>query len=184
MTNLGSILKRRDIIFLTKFCVVKALFFPVVMYWCELDHKEDWVLKNWCFQTVMPDKALESPLDSKGIKPVNPKGNQSWIFIGGTDAGAEAPILWPPDVKSLIGRDPDAGKYWRQEEKGMSEDKIVGWHHWLNGHEREQALGDGEGQGSLTCCSPWAHKELDTTERLDKNMTQQSHYWAHTLRKL
>ena len=109
------------------------------------------------------EKTLESPLDCK-IKPVNLKGNKSWIFIGRTDAEAEAPILWPPDVKSqLIRKDPDAGKGLRQKEKGMTEDEMVGWHHWLNGHEFEQAQGDGEGQGSLMCCIPLVHKESDTT---------------------
>ena len=119
--------------------------------------------------TVVLKKTLESPLDSKEVKPVNPKGNQSWIFIGGTDAEAEAPILWPPDAKSqLTGKDPDAGKDCGQE-KGITEDKMVGCHHWLNGHEFEQALGDGEGQGSLACCSLWGRKELDLTERVNNN---------------
>ena len=113
-------------------------------------------------------KTLESPLDCKKIKPVNPKGNQSWVFIGRTDAEAEGPILWPPDVKNwLIWKDPDAGKDWRQEEKGMTEDEMVGWYHWLDEHEFEQALGVGDGQGSLVCCSPWGHKELNTTEWVD-----------------
>ena len=112
----------------------------------------------------MLEKILQNPLDSKEIKPVNSKGNQQWIFIGRTDAKAEALILWLPDVKNwLIGKDPDAGKDWRQEEKGMTEDKMVGWHHWLDGHEFEQALGVGDEQGSLVCCNPWGHKELDTT---------------------
>ena len=134
----------------------------------ELDHKEGWAPKNWCFWTVVLEKTLESPLDCMEIKPVNPKGNQSWIFIGRPDA--EAPILWPPDAKNwLIRKGPDAGKDWRQEEKGMTEDEMVGWHHWLNGHEFEQALGDGEGQVSLTCCSPQGHKESNTTERLNSN---------------
>ena len=111
----------------------------------------------------------ESPLDCKEIKPVNAEGNQSWRFIGRSDAEAETP-LWPPDVKSqLIRKNPDAGKVWRQEEKEMTEDKMVGWHHWLNGHESEQAPGDGEGQGTLACCSPWGCKESDTTERLSNN---------------
>ena len=115
----------------------------------------------------MLDKTLESPLDSK-IKLVNPEGNQSWIFIGRTDAEAEALILWPPDVKNwLIGKDPDSGKNWRQEEKGTTEDEMVGWHHWLNWHEFQQAPGVGDGQGSLACCSPWGCKELDTTEQLN-----------------
>ena len=112
----------------------------------ELDHKESWAPKKWCFWAVVMQKTLESPLDCKDIKPVNPKGNQSWIFIGRTDTEAETPILWPSDAKSwLIGKDPDAGKDWRRE-KGTREDKMVGWHHWLNGHESEQAPGDGEGQ--------------------------------------
>ena len=136
----------------------------------ELDHKEGWVLKNWCFWIVLLEKTLESPLDSKGIKPVNLKGNQPWIFIGRTDAEAEAPLLWPPDVKSwLIGKDPDAGKDWKQEKKGVTEDKMVGWHHWLNGHEFPQTPGDGEEQGSLVCCSPWDCKESDTTRQPNNN---------------
>ena len=126
--------------------------------------------KNWCFRIEVLEKTLESPLDFKEIKPVNPKWNQSWIFIGRTDVEAEAPILWPPDVaRRLIGKDPDSGKDWRQEEKGMIDNKMVGWHHWLNGHEFQQALGDGEGQGSLTCCSPWGCKESDMTEQLNSN---------------
>ena len=108
----------------------------------ELDHKENWVPKNWCFSTVVLEKTLESPLDCKEIKPVNPKGNQPWILIRRTDAGAEAPELWPPNAKcSLIGKDPDAGKDWRQEEKGTTEDEMVIWHHQLNGHEFEQTPG-------------------------------------------
>ena len=134
--------------------------------------KEGWVLKNQCFWTAALKKTLESPLDCK-IKPVHPKGNQSWIFIGRTDAEAEAPILWPPDAKSwLIGKDPDAGKDWRREGKGTTEDEMVGWHHWLTGHEFEQALGDGEGQGSLVC--PWGRKESDMTERLNKTNKQKN----------
>ena len=114
------------------------------------------------------EKTLESPLDYKQIKPVNPKGNQSWIFIGRTDAEAKAPILWPHDLKSrLLRKDPDAGKDWGQEEKGMTEDKMVGWHQWVNGHEFQQAPGNGEEQGSLKCCSPWGLKESDMTERLN-----------------
>ena len=134
----------------------------------ELGHKEGWTPKNWRFWAVVLEKTLESPLDWKEIKSVSPKGNQSWIFIGRTDVEAETPILWPPDVKSwLTGKDPDAGKDWRQEEQGTTEDEMVGWHHWLNRHEFEQALGDGEGQGSLACCSPWGCKESDTTEWLN-----------------
>ena len=125
----------------------------------ELYHQEDWAPKNCCFWTVMLEKTLESPLDCKEIKSVNPKGNRSWIFTRRTVAETEAPILWPPDVKNwLVGEDPDAGKDWRQEEKGTTEDVVVGWHHQLNGHEFEQALGDGEGQGSLACYSPWGCK--------------------------
>ena len=121
----------------------------------ELDHKEDWALKNWCFWTVVLEKSLESSLDSKEIKPVNPKGNQPWIFIGRAGAETEVTILWPPEVNSwLIRKDLDARKDWRQE-KGATEDEMVGWHHWLNEHEFEQTPGDGEGQGSLVCSSPW-----------------------------
>ena len=136
----------------------------------ELDHKGNWVLKNWCFWTVVLEKTLESPLDCKEIKPVNPKGNKSWIFIGRTDdeAEAETPILWPLDAKSwLTGKDPDSGKDWRQEEKGITEDEMVGWHHQLDGHEFEQAPGVGDGQRSLACFSPWGHKESDMTEWLN-----------------
>ena len=129
----------------------------------ELDHKEGSAPKNWCFWAVMLEKTPESPLDFKEIKPVNPKGNRSWIFIRRTDAEAEALMLWPPDMKNwLIGKDADAGKDWRQEEKGTTEDEMVGWHHWLSGHEFEQAPGDSEGQGSLACCGPWGCKESDT----------------------
>ena len=136
----------------------------------ELDHKESWAPKSWCFWTVALEKTLESSLDCKEIKPVNPKRSQSWIFIRRTDVEAEAPIFWPPDVKNrLIRKDPHAGKGWRQEEKGTTEDEMVGWHHWLDGHAFEQALGVGDGQGSLACCSPWDHKELDATEQLNWN---------------
>ena len=122
----------------------------------ESDHKEGWAPKNRCFWTVVLEKILENPLDFKEIKPVNSLGNQPWLFIGRTDAEVEAPVLWPPDAKSrLTGKDPDAGKDWRQEEKAVTENEIVGWHHWLNGHEFEQALGDGGEQGSLACCNPW-----------------------------
>ena len=139
----------------------------------ELDHKEGWMLKNWCFWAMVLEKTLESPLDCKKIKPVDPKGNQSWVFTGRTDAEAEAPILRPPDVKSwLVGKDPDAGKDQRQLEKGAAEDEMIGWHHWLNKHDFEQAPRDGEGQGSLVCCSPWGHKESGMTERLNNKMEQ------------
>ena len=135
-TLLGPVaLQSRAITLPTKVRVVKAVGFPVVMYgMSELDHQEGWVLKNWCFWAVLLE-TLESPLDSKEIKPVNPKGNQPWIYIGRADAEAEAPILWPLDVKNqLIGKDPDAGKDWRQEEKGTKEDEMVGWHERFNRH--------------------------------------------------
>ena len=165
---------------MTKAYIVKAMVFPVVMYRCE-----SWTIKteHWrigCFWTVVQKKTLGSPLDSKEIQPVHPKGNQSWIFIGRTDAEAEAPILWPPDAKNwLIRKDPDSGKDWRQEEKGTIEYEMVGWHHWLHGHEFEQALGDGEGQVSLVCCSPWGCKELDTIELLnnEKDWDQKICFW-------
>ena len=132
----------------------------------ELDCEEGWAPKNWCFWTVVLEKTLESPLDCEEIQSVCPKGIQSWIFIGRTDAETEAPVLWPPDVKNWLTRkDPDAGKDWRQEEKGTTEDEMVGWYHWLDGHELEWAPGVGDGQGGLACCSPWGLKELDTTER-------------------
>ena len=128
--------------------------------------------KRW---TVVLEKTLESPLDGKEIKPVNPKGNQPWIFTGRADADAEAPILWAPDVKSrLIGKDPDASKDWGQEEKGVTEDEMAGWHHWFNRHEFEQTPADREGQGGLACYSPWSHKELDMTEGLNNNKSLKS----------
>ena len=133
MTKLGSILKSRDITLPTKVRLVKAMVFSSSHVWMwELDYKESWEPKNWCFWTVVLEKTLESLLDCKEIQPVNPKGNHFWIFIGRTDAEAETPVLWPPDAKDL-----DAGKDWRQEEKGTTEDERVGWHHQLNGHEFE-----------------------------------------------
>ena len=142
-------------------------FFSSHVWMWELDHKENWAPKIWCFWTVVLEKTLESPLDCEEIQPVNPKANQFWIFIGRNDAEAEAPILWP-DVKNwLIGKDPDAGKDWRQEEKGMIEDEMVGWHQRLDGYEFEQTPGVGDGQGGLACCSPWGHKESDMTEWLN-----------------
>ena len=126
----------------------------------ELDYKESWALKKWCFWTVVLEKTLESPLGFKEIQPVHPKGDQSWVFIGRTDPEAETPILWPPDAKSwLICKDPDAGKDWGQEEKEMTEDEMVGWHHWLNGHGSGWTPGVGDGQGGLECCGSWDHKE-------------------------
>ena len=160
MTNLDSILKSRAITLPTKVHLVKDMVFPLVIDGCE-----SWTIKKavywrinafevWCWQT------LESPLDCKEIQPVHPKGNQSWIVIGRTDAEAEAPIFWPPDEKNwLVRKDPDAGKDLRQEKKGTAEDKVVGWHHQLDGHDFEQPPGDGEGQGSLVCCGPWGRRE-------------------------
>ena len=125
----------------------------------EFDHKESWAWKNWRFWTVVLEKTLESPLDCKDIKPVNPKGNQSWIFIGRIDAEAEGPTFWPPDVKNwLLGKDPDTGKDWRQKEQWMTEDEVVRWHHRLDEQELEWALAVDDGQGGLACCSPWGCK--------------------------
>ena len=141
----------------------------------ELDYKESWAPKNWCFWSVVLEETLESLLDCKEIKLVNLKGNQSWIFIGRTDAEAEAWILWPPDVKSrLTGEAPDAGKDWGQE-KETTEDEMVGWHHQLDGHGFGWTLGVGDGQGGLTCCGSWGCKELDTTER--QNWTELNWIW-------
>ena len=134
----------------------------------ELDYKESWVLQNWCFWTVVLEKTLESPLDCKEIQSVHPKVDRSWVFIGRTDAEAETPILWPPDVRSwLIWKDPDAGKDWGQEEKGTIEDEIVGWHHQLDGHGFVWTLGVGDGQGGLAWCGSRGCKESDTTEQLN-----------------
>ena len=157
----------------TSLCWQKSIYsnygFSSSLVWIwELDLKGSWALKNWCFWTVMLEKTFESPLDSKEIKTVNPKGNQPWIFIRRTDT--EALILWPPDVKSwLIGKDPDAGKDRGQEEKGVTEDRMVRRHHWLNGYEFKQIPGDSEGQGSLACCSPWDGKVSDRTWWLNSN---------------
>ena len=138
------------------------------MYGWELYYKESWAPKNWYFWTGVLEKTFESPLDNKEIKPVNLKGNQIWIFIERTDTEAENLILWPPDVKSwLIWKDPDAGKDWRREDKGTTEDEMAGWHHGLDGREFEWTLGDGDGQGGLACCNSWGHKESDTTEWLN-----------------
>ena len=137
----------------------------------ESSHQEAWAPKNWCFWTVVLEKTLESPLDSKEVKSVNPKGNQSWIFIGRTDAEAEAPILWPPDTKSqIIIKKHWCWKDWRQEEKVATQDDVVGWHHWINRHEFELTPGDSDGQGRLSCRSPWGYKELDKTELLNSNI--------------
>ena len=134
----------------------------------ELDCEESWALKNWCFWTVVLEKTLESPLDCKEIQPVHSKGDQSWVSFGRTDAKAETPVLWPPHAKGwLIGKDPDAGRDWGQEEKGMTEDEMAGWHHWLDGHEFGWTPGVGDGQGGLACYNSWGHKESDTTEWLN-----------------
>ena len=170
MANLNSILESKNITLPTKVHIVKATVFRSVMYGCER-----WTIKKAEHQRtdafeLMLKKTLQSPLGAK-IKAVNPKRNQSWIFIGRTDAEAEAPILWLPDARSwLIRKNPDVGKDWRQEEKGTTEDETVGWHHWLNWHEFEQAPEDGEGQGILVCCSPWDPKESDMTEQLNNKV--------------
>ena len=167
MTSLDNILKSRDIV--NKGPSSQGYGFSSRYVWIwELDYEESWVLKTWCFWTVVLEKTLESPLDCKEIHPVHPKGNPSWVFIGRIDVEAETPILWPPDAKKwLIWKDPDAGKDWGQEEKGTTEDEMVGWHHLLNGHEFEWTLGVDDGQGGLECCSPWGHKESDMAERLN-----------------
>ena len=164
MTNLDSILKSRDIILPRKVHLVKAMVLPVVMYGCEgwttkkAEHQRIDAFELWCW------RRLKRPLDCKEIQPVHPKGHQSWIFIGRTDAETETPILWLPDVKNwLIWKDPDAGKDWRQENR-MTEDEMIGWHHWLYGQEFEQV---GDGQACLVCFSPWSCKESDKTEWLN-----------------
>ena len=165
MSNLDGILKSRNITLPTKVHLVKALVFLAVMYGCD-----SWTIKKTeCrrmdFWTVVLEKTLESPLDCKEILPVNPKGNQSWIFIGRTDAEAETPILWPRDVKNwLIWKDPDTGKDWRREKKGTTGNKMVGWYHRLNGHEFKQTPGAGDGQRSLVYCNPWGGRESDMTD--------------------
>ena len=169
MISLDSILKSRDITLPTKVCLVKAIVFPVVMYVCEswtikkAEHRRIDAFELWCWRRL-----LRVTWTNKEIQPVSPKGNQSWIFIGRTDVKAETPILWPPDEESwFIWKDPDDGKDWSQEEKGMTEDEMGGWHHWLNGREFEYTLGVGDGQWGLECCSPRGHKESDTTEQLN-----------------
>ena len=167
MTKLDSILKSSDITLPTKVHLGKAVVFPVVMYGCEswtIKKAEHWridAFELWCWE-----KTLKSPLDCKEIQPVHPKGNQSWIFIERTDGEAETPILWLPDAKNWLRKDPDAGNDWGQE-KGLTEDEMVGWHHWRNGHEFEQAPGVGDGQGSLACCGPCSRKESNTTKQLN-----------------
>ena len=166
MTNLDSIFKSRDITLPTKVRLVKAMVFPVVMYGCEswtvkkVEHRRIDAFELWCCRRL-----LRVPWTARRSNQSILKGNQSWIFTGRTDTDAETPILWPPDVKNwLISKDRNAGKVWRREEKGMTEDEMVEWHHQLDGHECEWALRVGDGQGGLACCSPWGQKESDTTE--------------------
>ena len=168
MTNLDSVLKSRHC-FVTKGPSNQGYGFSSGHVWLwELDCEESWVPNNWCFWTVVLEKTLESPLYCEEIQPVHPKGDQSWVFIGRTDVEAETPILWPPDMKSwLIWKDLDVGKDWGQEEKGMTEDEVVGWHHRPDGHEFQQASGVGDRQGSLACSSQWGQKESGMTEQLN-----------------
>ena len=163
-------IKKQRYYFANKDLSTQSYGFSLSHVWMwELDHKESWAPKNCCFWTVVLKKTLESPLDCREIKPVHPKADQPWVVIGRTGAEAEAPILWPLDAKSwLIRKDPDAEKDCRQEEKETTEDEMVGWHHRL-GHEFEQAPGNGEGQGTLECCSPWGCKGLDPTEWLNND---------------
>ena len=165
MTHLDSIFKSRDITLSTNVSSQDYDFSSRYVWMWELDYKESWALKNWCF---LLEKILESPLDCKEIQPVHFKGDQSWVFIGRTGVEAETPVLWPSDAKSwLIGKDPDAGQDWRREKKGTTEDEMAGWHHRLNGHEFGWTPGDDDGQGGLVCCCPWGGQELDTTEWLN-----------------
>ena len=180
MTNLDSILKSKDITLLTKVRLFKAMVFPVVMYGCE-----SWtVMKAERWRTDGFElwfwRRLGSPLDCKEIQPVHSEGDQSWVFIGGTNAKAETPVLWPPHVKSwLIGKDSDVGRDWGQVEKGTTEDEMAGWHHWLDGRESEWTPGVGDGQEGLACCDSWGRKESDTTERL--NWTELNHQASPTV---
>ena len=169
MTNLDSIFKSRDITLPTKVHLVKGYGSSSGHVWMwELDCEESWVPMNWCLWTVVLEKTLESLLDCKEIQQVHSKGDQFWVFFGRTDVKPETPILCLPHAKSwLIGKDPDSGRDWGQEEKGTTEDEMAGWHHRLNGHEFEWTPGIGDGQGGLACCSPWGHKESETTERLN-----------------
>ena len=168
MTNIDSILKSRHY-FANKGPSSQGYGFSSGHVWMwELDCEESWVQKNWCFWTVVLENTLESPLAYKEIQPVHPKGDQSWVFIGRTDVEAETPVLWPPDANSwLIWKNPDAGKDWGQEGKGMTEDEMVGWHHQLGGHVFGWTPGVGDGQGGLACCGSWGRKVSDLTERLN-----------------
>ena len=179
MTNLDSIFKSRDITLPTKVRSSQGYGFSSGHGWMwELDCEEGWEPKNWCFWIVVLEKILESPLDCKEMQPVHPKGDQSWVFIGRTDTEAETPILWPPDSKGwLIWNNPAAGKDWRQEEEGMTEDEMVGWHHRLDAHEFGWIPGVGDGQGGLACCSSWGRKELDMTERLNCTELKKLYGW-------
>ena len=169
MINLRQHIRKQRHYFAQKGPSSQSYGFPSSHVWMwQLDHKEGWAQKNRYFWIIVLEKIIESLLDCKEIKPVNLSGNQSWIFIGGVDAETEAPILWPPDEKNwLTGKDCDAGKERGQEEMGATENEMVGWHHWHNGHEFEQALGVGGAQRSLACCSPRGLKESDTTEQLN-----------------
>jgi len=169
MTNLDSILKNQRYYFVNKGPSSQDYGFSCGHVWMwELDCEESWALNNWCFWTVVLEKTLESPLDCKEIQHVHPKGDQSWVFIGKTDADAETPILCPPHAKSwLIGKDPDAGRDWGQEKKGKTEDEMAGWHQQLDAHEFGWTSGVGYGQGGLVCCDSWGRKESDMTERLN-----------------
>ena len=180
MTKLDSVLKSRDITLLTKVHTSQSYGFSSSHVWVwELDHKEGWAPKNWCFWNVVLEKTFESPLDCKEIKPVNPNGNQSWIFIGRTDADTEVLILWPSDARSwLTGKDPHAWKDWGQE-KRVTGDEMVGWHHWLNGPWVWASSGSCNGQGSLVCCIPWGRKKLDATEQLNWTELNFSRVEAH-----
>ena len=163
LDNLLDLSKPKFIIW--KICIVKAKVFPVVMYGCEKEERQRIdAFELWCWRSP------KSPLDSKEIKPVNLKGDQPWMFTGRTDAEAGAPVFWSSDAyRWVIGKVPYSGKDWRQKEKSMLEGDMAGWHHRCNEHELGQTPGDGEGQGGLTCCSPWGRKELDTTGRLNNN---------------
>ena len=168
MTNLDSIFKRRDITLPTKVHLLKAIFSSGHVWMWELNCEKSWVQKNSWFWTVVLEKTLESPLDSKEIQPVHSEGDQPWVFFGRNDAKAETPVLWPPHAKHwLIGKDSDAGRDWGQEERRTTEDEMAGWHHSLDGRESGWTLGVGDGQGGLACCNSWGCKELDTTERLN-----------------
>ena len=176
MSNLDGILKSRDInYFANKVPSSQGYGFPSCQVWMwELDCEESWVSRNWCFGTVVLEKTLDSPLDCKEIQPAHSEEGQPSDFFGRNDAKAETPILWPPHAKSwLIGKYPDAGRDWRQEEKGTTEDEMAGWHHWLDGHDSEWTPGDDDGQGGLACCDSWGRKESGTTEWL--NWTELNH---------